>query len=558
MRLLLPACACALTLVACRSKETAGPTSDVGGTIVIATPGEPAAVLPPLVGENAGRALSDLIFDRLAEISFDLGTVGDKTFAPRLATSWTWSPDSLSIAFSIDPRARWHDGKPVTAGDVRFTFLATIDPKVASQNAPLLSNVDSVAVRDSLTAVVYYKRRRPEQFYDFVYQLPIMPQHVYGNIPLADLKTAEAARRPIGSGQFRFVRWDAGSRYEIIADTANYRGRPKLDRLIFTVVRDPAVAAAQVLSGQADFFEAFPVDQLLKLDSSSVARGTPLPSNGYAYVAMNPWDRKVKTRPHPIFGDLAVRRALSMAVDRSAMLQNVFGKYGRIGYGPFPRTIASADTTLRLPPYDVTQAAALLDSAGWRAASAGAVRTKNGVPLRFGLMVPTTSLFRMKFAVLLQEQFRKVGAQVDVENVDMGATFLPRQTNGDFDAELALFGTDPAVSGAKQSWSTEGIGPNGQNALRYSNRAVDALLDSASGAFDEAKSKSYSSRAYQKIIDDAPAIWLYDMVTFAGSHRRLKLTPMRADGWHNDVANWSIPHTERIERDRIGLNPATP
>jgi peptide/nickel transport system substrate-binding protein len=175
MRLLLPACACALTLVACRSKETAGPTSDVGGTIVIATPGEPAAVLPPLVGENAGRALSDLIFDRLAEISFDLGTVGDKTFAPRLAKSWTWSPDSLSIAFSIDPRARWHDGKPVTAGDVRFTFLATIDPKVASQNAPLLSNVDSVVVRDSLTAVVYYKRRRPEQFYDFVYQLPIMP-----------------------------------------------------------------------------------------------------------------------------------------------------------------------------------------------------------------------------------------------------------------------------------------------------------------------------------------------------------------------------------------------
>ncbi len=510
-------------------------------------------VFPPYVGDQIGRMVQDLVFDRLAEIGPNLLTVGDKTFTPQLAKSWTWAPDSLSIAFSLDPRARWHDGRPVTASDVRYSFRTFADPKVGSPVAPLLANLDSVSVRDSLTAIVWFKKHTPEQFYDVAYQLMIMPEHVYGPIPAEQLHTSEITRRPVGSGRFRFVRWDAGTRIELIADTANYRGRAKLDRVLITPVTEPAAAATQVLGGQADFMFSFPIDQLARLDSSTVARPVTVPQLAYAFMGMNQYDPKSKNNAHPIFSDIRVRRALSMAVDRVAMLRNVFGDKGRLSHGPFPMIVSFADSTLRLPPYDTTAAKALLDSAGWIPGGDG-FRSKRGQKLRFSLLVPASSAPRRRYAVLLQEQFRKIGAQVDLDQLDPNA-MTARQQSYDFDAIMGGFNTDPSPSGSKQNWSTAGIGPTGQNLLRYSNRTVDALLDSASSAFDPAQTKRYLARAYQTLIDDTPAIWLYDFVTIPAVNRRFTTAPMRADEWWANLADWYIPPDKRIDRDRIGLTP---
>jgi ABC-type transport system substrate-binding protein len=94
--------------------------------------------------------------------------------------------------------------------------------------------------------------------------------------------------------------------------------------------------------------------------------------------------------------------------------------------------------------------------------------------------------------------------------------------------------------------------------LRYSNRAVDALLDSVSSALDPATMKTYASRAFQKIIDEAPAIWLYDYVVVSGVNRRITVPPLRTDEWWVGVADWTIPPDKRIARDQIGLTPAKP
>ena len=192
---------------ACGESDGTRSDSPNGGTVIVSTPGDATDVFPPFVTEQNGAVVRDLVFDRLAAIGPELNTVGDKGFAPQLAKSWTWAPDSLSIAFSIDPRARWHDGKPVTAADVKYSFRAYTDPKAHSPTAVLLTNLDSVSVRDSATAVVFFKKRMPEQFYDVAFQLYILPEHVYGKIPFESLHTDEATRTPIGSGQFRFVRW---------------------------------------------------------------------------------------------------------------------------------------------------------------------------------------------------------------------------------------------------------------------------------------------------------------------------------------------------------------
>jgi peptide/nickel transport system substrate-binding protein len=550
--------ASALAFVACnsndRSRSASTSSASAGGTLIVPTLSDPGDVFPPFVGDLYGRLVQDLVFERLAEIDSTLVTTGDKTFTPQLAQKWTWAPDSLSIAFSLDPRARWHDGKPVTANDVRYSFRTFVDPKVGSPVATLLSNLDSVSVRDSLTAVVWFKRHTAEQFYDVAYQLVIFPEHVYGRIPVEQLHTAPAARTPVGSGRFRLAKWDAGTRLELIADTANYRGRAKLDRVIL-VPTDPATGAAQILSGQADFMDGFPIDQVPKLDSNAFARPVEIRQLGYSFLALNPHARKSKNAPHPIFSDLRVRRALSMAVDRQSMLRNVFGTHGRLSHGPFAMAASYGDSSIQPPPFDTTAAKAMLDSSGWRVGAEG-IRAKNGRPLQFALATGP-SLFRRRYAVLLQEQFRKIGAKVDVEQLDNNAT-VAALDKGNFDAAIWGFAPDPSPSGTKQNWATAGIGPNGQNILEYSNPSVDALLDSVSIVADPAKSKEYASKALRLIVNDAPAIWLYDLVITDAVNRRINVTGMRSDEWWAHLADWSIPADKRINRDSIGLTSPQP
>lgn len=552
----LPLIAALGFISACSSKEGPVSAGATGGTVVINAPSDPSTLFPPLVGEEVGRMVQDLVFDRLAQIGPDMITVGDKDFTPELAKSWTWAPDSLSIAFSIDPRTRWHDGQPVTAKDVRYSFQLYTDPKIGSPAALTLANIDSVSVRDSLTPVIWFKHRTPEQFYDAVYQILVMPEHVYGKVPMDQLRTSDVTRHPIGSGRFRFSKWDVGQRIELLSDTANFRGRAKLDRVLI-VPGDPPSQVTKMLTGQADVMEAFPSDQTPKLDSSKVAGPVIWPTLGYSFLAMNLHAPK-SSAPHPIFGDVRVRRALSMAVDRQAMLTNVFGKLGVLARGPFAKGFGLADTTIQLLPYDTTAAKALLDSAGWRAATPGAIRTKNGKPLQFALMTPSSSVPRRQYAVLIQAALKQIGAQVDIQIVDPRSVMYPKMDAGDFDAVLNAINPDPSITGTAQYWSTAGTPPSGQNYIRYSNHEVDALLDSSATTFDAAKAKQYASRAYKAIVADAPAIWLYDYVLVNAVNRRINYAPFRVDGWWVNLPDWTIPPDKRIDRDRIGLAPAKP
>ena len=163
----------ALLLAACAGDKTSG---DGGGTLLAGMPSDPSSLFPLLVGDETGKAVTDVLFDKLAQIDDKLTTFGDAGFTPRLAKSWDWSKDSLSITFHLDPAARFHDGTPVTASDVRYTFRIAKDTALGSTFTPLIENIDSVTVVDSLTPVVWFHRRSPTQFYDVAYQLAPVPE----------------------------------------------------------------------------------------------------------------------------------------------------------------------------------------------------------------------------------------------------------------------------------------------------------------------------------------------------------------------------------------------
>ena len=210
---------------------------------------------PPAAGAHLGRQDgADQIFEPLAEIGDGLNTAGDVGFTPVLARQWSWSADSGSIAFSLDPNAKWQDGRPVRAQDVKFSFALLTDPAVGANVASSLSHVDSISASDSLTAVAWFKRRSPDQFFNLVYNLRVMPEHGLG------LCRAISWPRQVRPQ----IRWEVTIPLREMAtqmpplseaDPTAWRGRPSLDRVIVSVSTIRRQPRTRVLAGEADYIE---------------------------------------------------------------------------------------------------------------------------------------------------------------------------------------------------------------------------------------------------------------------------------------------------------------
>ncbi len=523
-----------------------------GGTVVVATGADAETLFPPLAVGMTARQVTDLVFEPLAELGAELNTVGDAGFRPRLARSWSWSADSLSIAFHLDPRARWHDGARVDAADVRFTFGVYRDPDVGASGAADVAAVDSVTVRDPRTAVFWFSRRSPEQFYTAAARLRILPAHLLARLPAAELGASPFARHPVGSGRFRFARWDPQRRLEVVADSTHPRGRARLDRVVWTVAPDPASALALLLSGAADVFEGVRPEHLRAIARRPDLTTLGYPGLQYGFLVFNlQGDARGKSAGAPaLFGDRALRRALAQALDRPAMVRNVFDTLAAVPVGPFTRAQALVDTTARQLPPDTASARRTLDSLGWRAARPGGGRARGGRPLTFTLIVPRSSETRARFAVLIQEQLRAAGVAARVEPLEFTA-FMDRLAHGRFDAAINAWNLDnPSPLGVEELWgSAAARAPGGANHGGYASPAFDAAVDSARRAAGAPAARRLLARALRQINDDAPAVWLFEPRPLLAMHRRLRATGVRADAWWAGLADWSVAPGQRLARD---------
>jgi peptide/nickel transport system substrate-binding protein len=536
----------AVLAVACSERRGDEKPPETGGTLVIVTTLDPGTLFPPYMVTAPAKQIAEQIYDYLADVGTNFDARDEKSYRRELARSWQWSSDSLRIAFQLDPSARWHDGRKVTAGDVRFTFSLNKNPGVASRNQSSLGNIDSVTVQDSLTPVFWFHRRQPSQFLDAAAQLLILPAHQLEKIPPARLQ--ERAPPPVGSGRFRLRRWEKGATVEIVADTGNYRGRAILDRVIWSATPDANAAFARLMGGDADLLDGLRPENVQQLVRRKTLHAITLPGVAYGFLRFNLRDPADTARPHPLFGDRNLRRALTMSLDRNAMVRSVFDTLARVPVGPTVRAYPTTDTLLMQLPFDSVRAGRLLDSLGWARGTNGA-RAKRGRLLSFNVLVSSSSQNRQRMAVLLQEQLRKIGVVVNIERIETAAQ-TARLEKGDFDASIEAWTMGASPDGTRDTWTTSGIGKSGVNYGFFSNPRFDALLDSALVSDLPGARKRFTA-AYEVINDDAPAIWLYEPRSVLGIHQRFMTTGMRADSWWFSLADWYVAPTERIPRDRI-------
>jgi len=529
-----------------------------GGSLIAAIQTEVGQLLPPAISQVEQKLVADQIFESLAMMGDD-GLVGtDRGFRPGLADSWSWEHDSLAIAFRLNPAARWHDGAPVRASDVRFTFALYTDPAVGSLEQKSLARIDSVTTPDSLTAVFWFQSRYPEQFFDAAARMLIVPEHALASEPRGTLRTSAFGRNPIGSGRFRLARWTDNSSIELVADTAHYRRRPNLDRVIFAVTPEPNALVTRLATGEVDAAEITSSEQFRALAARPELDARILPGFDYAFLQFNLRDPRRRGQPHPLFADAALRRALTMALDRDRLVRSQFDTLAAVALGPMTRAQPLADSTITPIGYDSAGAARLLDSLGWRLPAGKAVRERGGRALRFSVIVPTISRNRMAMVVRMQEALRTVGVQLDIDGLEAN-TFLARLGGRHFDAVFNGTHAELSLSGLRAYWTVAAAeDPRGLNFGTYENPVFDAHLDSALAAPDAARARAHARRAFETIVADAPAVWMYETRTAPVIHRRFRTAHVIPSAWWAGIADWSIPAAERLPRDRVGLKVAAP
>ncbi|MFI5234775.1 MAG: ABC transporter substrate-binding protein, partial [Gemmatimonadales bacterium] len=292
------------------------------GTIVVVTGQYPGLPIPTIIQGTSNQDVADLLFLRLARLGPTLSSDGDAGFVPQLAAHWT-RRDPVTLAFDLDPRARWHDGVPVTAADVIFSFTRSRDPAINPSLATLLHDIVSVTAEGDHRVVFRFDHAYPSQFYDATYQVQILPAHLLAALPPAALATSDFARAPVGDGPFKWVRGVAGQFVELAANRDYFLGAPKLDRVIFRASADGDTRMTLLLSGEGDALEnILPVTNQDRVRADSDLRLLAVPTFMVGYFLYNQRDPADHAKPHPIFADRGVRRALTLALDRETMARS--------------------------------------------------------------------------------------------------------------------------------------------------------------------------------------------------------------------------------------------
>lgn len=518
-----------LLLAGC-TRERAATACATCAIVQVAAVREPPFILPPLVQETVGRDIGDRVFERLATLAPGAATIDVTGFRPALAERWE-RVDSLTWRFTLRRGARWHDGRPVTADDVVFSFDAYADTALAAMAGPALEGVRATAL-DSARVEVRFPRPGTEQLYDATAHVRVLPRHLWGELPRGAWAADTSLARLVGSGPYRVQSWQRGQSLTLDADTAR-TPVPEVRRLVWRFTADPETALNLVLAHEADLLETVMGDEAAaRVAADTSYRLVRYPSAVFGFLGFRVGGAG---GAHPILGDRAVRQALTLATDRTSLARALVGEGAMAPPGPMSRLLWIAEDGAGALPFDTAAAAAQLERAGWR--REGDRRVKAGRPLALDILVPSTSTVRKRYAEALQAAWRPLGIEATVTAVDF-PVFQQRLAEGKFDSYVGAYLDEPSPRGIVEQWTTRGIGA--LNHGGWSNPSFDADVELALTASDLATARRRWRAALDTLAADAPAIFLYTPEQRAAVQRRIGGVEINPYSWLEGVEKWTV------------------
>ena len=412
--------------------------------------------------------------------------------------------DSLTLVFDLDPRARWQDGTPITSRDVVFSVNRARNPKMAPMVAPLLSEIASVTGDGDGRVIFRFVRAYGEQLYDATYHVHILPEHLVAAIPADSLGTSAFARAPVGSGPYRWEKLVAGQYLQLSSMPDFFLGKPAIEQIVWRFTTSQDTRLNLLLSGEADVQEDVipPLSNLSRLRERPSLRVAHMPSMAVNYLLFNERAPNDTSRPHPFLADVQVRRALTIGLDRATIAQALFGKYAPLASSP----AASAAWFSGLAPpqakFDAKEAARILAARGWKDSDGDGVLDRGGVPLAISVLALNSSVVRMQMAVIVQEQWRRIGVKADIETLD-GPQIAARRRLGAFDVVMENVSWEPSPWSMIDRWGCGAAGNYGH----YCNATADSLLRAAHLTL---RDPAPPIRAWlQTVANDFPAVFVF-------------------------------------------------
>lgn len=464
----------------------------LGGMVTRAITAEPTSLDPHAAPGSGQNVILPYIFDTLVFRGMD------NSYQPYLATGWEIAPDGLAITFTLREDVSFHDGTPLNAEAVVFTFTRFKEAKSSAGEG--LTDVTAIEAVDEYT--VRFSFDEPSAVFFSTLATP------YAGIvsPTAVEAAGEAfGQQPVGSGPFKLAEWQQGTAvvlernpdYKWSPSTIANPGAPYIDGVTFQVIPDASTQLAALQAGEVDLIFINSPSHISKLKDTRGVELIETQLNSLVYLGFN--------GAKAPFDDVKVRQALSHAINKDEILQAALGGTGQVAFAPMAPTLPGFDPSLKEYElgYDLEQARALLAEAGFTAGADGLL-SKDGQPLNLVLLTFARAP-NEDVATLLQSQLKAVGVTVEIQQFDT-PTAAKAATAGEFDLLLWRYDRNDADV-LNVNLHSSRIGSS--NRFGYSNPAVDDLLDRAAHELDAATRARYYIEAQKLIMADAPWQPLY-------------------------------------------------
>ncbi len=502
-----------------RSKVDLTPVT--GGSHVEASIGDASYLNPILSTDSASNDINNLVFNGLVKYDKNIKLVGD------LAESWDVTEGGKVITFHLRKNVLWHDKQPFTSADVMFTYQSLISTATRTAFASDYKMVQKADAPDAYT----FRVRYAEPFAPALesWGMGIIPKHLFEG---KDINTAPQNRAPIGTGPFMFKEWVPDEKIILVANPDYFLGRPPLDRYLYRIIPDMSVQFLELRQGTLGAMSPTPDQYNGYPEFFESYDKYHYPAFRYDYVAFNLLD--------PLFKDKRVRQAISMAIDRRAIIEGVYQGLAVPATGPFPPTSWAYNPNVPAPAYDVDGAKKLLEEAGWKDSNGDGLRDKDGKPFVFTLSTNQGNKVRESIAQVIQSNLKQVGIQMEIRIVEWSVFIHKYVDEKQFDAVLLAWNLsrDPDCHAIWHSANTK-VGQ--YNFVSYVNPEVDGLIDQGRRTFNVEKRKKIYHRIHAIVAADTPYAFLVVPESLPVVHKKYVGVEQAPAGIGWNFEQWFIP-----------------